>query len=81
MKYTGKGAGGGRGGERGMQNEHTSDLKEMSLAFPGKPVTTFMHISKSKTETLNPLSFVDGIYSQVCKNICCQNATNESYWK
>jgi len=60
----------------------------VSLAFqrkPGKPVTTFMHISKSTTEPLNPFSIVDGIsvriYSQVWKNICCQNATSVSYWK
>jgi len=64
-----------------MQNEYTSEFKEMSLALPEKPVTTFMHISESKTETLNPSSFVDGIYSQFCKNICCQNATNVPYWK
>jgi hypothetical protein len=62
-----------------MQNEYRSDFKEMSLAFPGKPLRTFMHISKSKPETLNPFSFVDGIYSQVCRNICFQNATTVSH--
>ena len=47
--------------------------RNVSLALRrklGKPVTIFIHISKSKTEPLNPFSYVDGvsvhIYSQVC---------------